>query len=90
MDAVGLARGGGPAGLAVGDGVHPRSRNPAMPVPAFRTSPTRKRKRRSHLALKRTGSVQCPNCGDAKMPHRACPSCGYVRPGLQVKSAGEE
>ena len=61
-----------------------------MPVPAFRTSTSRKRKRRSHLALKPTNSVLCPNCGSAKLPHRACPACGYVRPGLQIKTAGEE
>ena len=28
----------------------------------------------------------CPNCGAAKRPHTACQACGYVRPGLQVKS----
>ncbi|MHC5023671.1 MAG: 50S ribosomal protein L32 [Planctomycetota bacterium] len=60
-----------------------------MPVPAFRTSPARKRKRRSHLALKARQTTLCPNCGDAKQPHRACPSCGYVRPGLQVRSSEE-
>ncbi|MHC5004309.1 MAG: 50S ribosomal protein L32 [Planctomycetota bacterium] len=57
-----------------------------MPVPAFRTSPSRKRKRRSHHALRPVNAVQCPSCGDAKLPHRACPSCGYVRPGLQIKT----
>ncbi|MHC4910004.1 MAG: 50S ribosomal protein L32 [Planctomycetota bacterium] len=60
-----------------------------MAVPAFRTSPARKRKRRSHLALKPGHAVLCPNCGEAKRPHTACAACGYVRAGLQVKTAGE-
>ncbi|MCZ6836594.1 MAG: 50S ribosomal protein L32 [Planctomycetota bacterium] len=60
-----------------------------MGVPCFRTSPARKNKRRSHLALKPKNSVQCPNCGNVKLPHRACSSCGYVRPGLQVNVGGD-
>ncbi|TVQ52967.1 MAG: 50S ribosomal protein L32 [Phycisphaerales bacterium] len=61
-----------------------------MPVPAFRTSPSRKRKRRSHHALKPVQTVMCPSCGSAKRPHAACTSCGYVRPGLQIKTTGDE
>ncbi|UCD76607.1 MAG: 50S ribosomal protein L32 [Phycisphaerales bacterium] len=61
-----------------------------MPVPAFRTSPARKRKRRSHLALRAEKAVLCPSCGAAKRPHAACRSCGYVRPGLQIRAAEEE
>jgi large subunit ribosomal protein L32 len=60
-----------------------------MGVPCFRTSPARKRKRRSHHAIKSSHTVQCPNCGNAKFPHKACMSCGYVRPGLQVNVGGE-
>ena len=56
-----------------------------MSVPAFRPSPGRTRRRRSHDALERTHTVLCPNCGSAKRPHTACRECGYVRPGLQVK-----
>lgn len=59
-----------------------------MGVPCFRTSPSRKRKRRSHHALKRTQTINCPNCDAAKRPHEACSSCGYVRPGLLVKTSG--
>ncbi|MCH8344660.1 MAG: 50S ribosomal protein L32 [Planctomycetes bacterium] len=61
-----------------------------MAVPAFRTSPSRKGKRRSHHALRPAHTVGCPNCGAAKAPHQACPSCGYVRPGLQIKTAEGE
>ncbi len=57
--------------------------------PCLRTSPGRKRRRRSHNALNATQTVLCPNCGSAKRPHTACSGCGYVRPGLQLKSSGE-
>ncbi|MBT4583697.1 MAG: 50S ribosomal protein L32 [Phycisphaerae bacterium] len=57
-------------------------------LPKLRTSPARKRKRRSHHALSRENLALCPNCGSNRQPHRSCPSCGYVRPGLQVKASG--
>ena len=56
-----------------------------MAVPAFRTSPRRKRQRRSHHALKPVQLVICPLSGMPKLPHRASPNSGYVRPGLQVR-----
>ncbi|MFG0330890.1 MAG: 50S ribosomal protein L32 [Phycisphaerales bacterium] len=59
-------------------------------LPTHRTSPGRKRRRRSHQALRAPETVLCPNCGEVKMPHRACGACGYVRPGLQLRSADEE
>lgn len=46
--------------------------------------------RRSHQAIKPINSVRCPNCGSPKMPHCACGSCGYVRPGLKLKLAKVE
>ena len=58
-----------------------------MAVPAFRTSPARKRKRRSHLAIRPVKTTQCPNCGAARLPHVACTSCGFVRPGLQIRGS---
>lgn len=58
--------------------------------PCFRTSPSRKGKRRSHHALKAQQSVRCPNCQAAKLPHRACAACGYVRPGLLIKTGAED
>lgn len=48
-----------------------------MPNPTRRHSKTRRDKRRTHYkAVASTVSV-CPNCGAAKMAHRACPECGY-------------
>jgi large subunit ribosomal protein L32 len=38
--------------------------------------------KRRHSKARRATST-CPNCGEVKMPHRACPSCGQYR-GNQV------
>jgi len=59
-------------------------------VPQQRQTRTRGRKRRSHDALTAPSTVSCPNCGSPKRPHSACNECGYVRPGLQLKSADQE
>jgi large subunit ribosomal protein L32 len=32
--------------------------------------------------------TRCPKCGDPKMPHRVCPTCGYYR-GEQVVEVEE-
>ncbi|WP_434414868.1 50S ribosomal protein L32 [symbiont of Argiope bruennichi] len=48
-----------------------------MAVPFRRTSKTRKRLRRSHLALKKQTFVVCSNCGAMHLPHKVCKSCGF-------------
>ncbi len=48
-----------------------------MPNPKRRHSKTRSRKRRTHDALKKTSLIACPNCGNNKLPHRVCASCGF-------------
>lgn len=55
-----------------------------MAVPMHKTSKTRKALRRSHDALKATGLVTCPNCGEQIQSHRVCPNCGYYD-GKKVK-----
>ena len=60
-----------------------------MPLPSFRNSRSRVRRRRSHHALKQTGSVDCANCGTPILPHRACKSCGFYK-GRNVKGASLE
>jgi large subunit ribosomal protein L32 len=52
-----------------------------MPNPKRRHSKARRDKRRAHDALPTMST--CPNCGEVKLPHRACPSCGQYR-GRQV------
>ena len=53
-------------------------------LPVQKISKSRKRKRRSHHALKPTHFVRCPSCGNAKLPHAACSDCGYVNPKLAL------
>lgn len=48
-----------------------------MAVPKRRTSKARKRKRRTHDKAPKVALQACPQCGDPRRPHRACPSCGY-------------
>ena len=59
-------------------------------LPVKRTSKTRKRNRRSHHALRAPQLVSCPNCGSPRFPHAACRNCGYVRPGLSLKTNEDE
>jgi large subunit ribosomal protein L32 len=60
-----------------------------MPNPKRRHSKARTGNRRAHDSLKRTSLSECPNCHERKLPHRACPKCGYYkdREVLEVKEA---
>lgn len=49
-----------------------------------RVSKTRKLKRRTHYKLTAPSMSVCPNCGELKLNHRVCPSCGFYN-GKQVK-----
>ncbi len=33
--------------------------------------------RRAHDHLHPLSLAECPNCHEKKLPHRACPKCGY-------------
>ena len=33
--------------------------------------------RRAHDSLKAVNVVECPNCGEQKIPHHICKACGY-------------
>ncbi|MGD9124211.1 MAG: 50S ribosomal protein L32 [Desulfarculaceae bacterium] len=50
-----------------------------MAVPKRKQSKARGRKRRSHDAITLPNPSACPQCGEAKMPHRVCPACGYYK-----------
>jgi len=58
--------------------------------PTHRISRSRRGNRRSHHALKKVNAALCPNCGSPRLPHAACTTCGYVRPGLQLKQPEQE
>jgi large subunit ribosomal protein L32 len=57
-----------------------------MAVPKKKTSKSRRNMRRSHDALKPVGSIECPNCGEQKLPHHVCGSCGHYD-GREVTAA---
>lgn len=49
------------------------------PLPKQKISRTRRDKRRTHDSLKVSNMVQCSNCGEMRLPHRACPDCGHYK-----------
>lgn len=59
-----------------------------MAAPKRRHSKARRDKRRAHDALSRVGTSTCDNCGETKLPHRACAACGHYR-GREVIEAKE-
>jgi len=50
-----------------------------MPLPKRRHSKSRSRKRRTHWKLTASALSACPQCGEMKIPHRVCPTCGYYK-----------
>ena len=40
-------------------------------------SKSRRDKRRTHYKAYSPAMTVCANCGEVKLSHRACPSCGY-------------
>lgn len=60
-----------------------------MAVPKKRVSKQRKRKRRGHHRAEVPTVVRCPKCGDPKLPHRVCRTCGTYG-GEQVLTIEEE
>lgn len=61
-----------------------------MAVPKKRTSKSRKGMRRAHDKINFTAAVMvCPSCGELKLMHRVCESCGTYR-GKQILDLGGE
>ena len=50
-----------------------------MPNPKRRHSKRRTSTRRAHDHLFPPSLAECPNCHEKKLPHRACPKCGYYK-----------
>lgn len=50
-----------------------------MPNPKRKWSKSRRDKRRTHYKAEAPTVGSCPNCGEVKMTHRACPACGYYK-----------
>ena len=60
-----------------------------MPNPRQRHSNSRRKKRRSHDALTAPTVIACGECGEPKLSHVVCPSCGMYK-GRQVIEVKEE
>ncbi len=52
-------------------------------LPKQRISRHRQGNRRAHIKIKVPSLVPCRNCGEIKVAHHVCPSCGVYR-GRQV------
>ncbi|MDZ7314906.1 MAG: 50S ribosomal protein L32 [candidate division KSB1 bacterium] len=50
-----------------------------MPNPKRRHSHSRQGKRRANWRAEVPTVVECSNCHQPKLPHRACPNCGYYK-----------
>ncbi|MCG6915070.1 50S ribosomal protein L32 [bacterium BMS3Abin03] len=48
-----------------------------MPHPKRKNSKSRRDKRRTHYKASVPSMSTCSHCGEIKLAHRACPSCGY-------------
>ncbi len=47
--------------------------------PKRRHSKARKRTRRASIHLEASGLVKCSHCGEMRLPHQACQSCGFFK-----------
>ena len=50
-----------------------------MAVPKRKKSKSKRDKRRTHQKIAAPNLSNCPECGEATLPHHVCPSCGYYR-----------
>ncbi len=60
------------------------------PLPKRKFSWGRTHRRRAHDHLVPVQLVACDNCGEMKLPHAVCPSCGYYRGREVVSVASKE
>ena len=59
-----------------------------MAVPKRKTGRIRTHQRRSENDKVATPARSvCPQCGEVKLPHRVCPSCGYYK-GKEIVEVG--
>jgi len=59
------------------------------PQPKRKLSRGSRDRRRSQDALEAQNLVQCSNCGEMRLPHTVCPSCGHYK-GKEVLSLEED
>lgn len=59
-----------------------------MAVPKKKTPRSRLGKRRSHQHMRVPALSECPQCHSTRLPHHACPNCGYYK-GREAIIVGE-
>jgi len=47
-----------------------------MALPKRKISKSRRDKRRTHQKIETPNVIKCEQCGDIRLPHHMCPSCG--------------
>jgi large subunit ribosomal protein L32 len=50
-----------------------------MAVPKRKRSKSKRASRRAHQKTQGPNLTTCPQCGEAKLPHTACSSCGTYK-----------
>jgi ribosomal protein L32 len=50
-----------------------------MAVPRKKVTRAKRNARRAHDSLTAVNANECPNCGELKLPHHVCASCGFYR-----------
>ena len=60
-----------------------------MPLPKRKTSNSKRKMRRSHDHLALPSLSNCPKCNEPRLPHHACPACGFYKGRLVVPEAAE-
>jgi len=60
-----------------------------MAVPKRKTSKSKRDSRRAQKKTDAPNLTTCPQCGEAKLPHTACSSCGTYK-GRDVLSRDED
>jgi len=61
-----------------------------MAVPKHKTSKSKRDMRRTHQKTAAPNLSECPQCGEAKLPHRACPNCGTYKGRTIIQKEDEE
>ena len=59
-----------------------------MAVPKRKKSKSKRDKRRTHQKTGAPDVTSCPECGEARLPHHACPECGVYK-GRNVNDTSE-
>ncbi|RME19319.1 MAG: 50S ribosomal protein L32 [Deltaproteobacteria bacterium] len=62
-----------------------------MAVPKKKKSKAKRDSRRGgHLKFRAPNVIDCPQCAEPMLPHRACPKCGFYkgRQVIEVKQSG--